>query len=120
MTDPNQPMRALEIANEVRRRRSSLRRQCHALSRLAGMAMVADMLMTDEPAIRTMLVMDVLTWPRWAQKKRAAALMFEVGIRKGTIRVEDLTARQRQALIAKVRELAKGTEWVQQVTGRAA
>lgn len=116
--DPDQPMMALALANERRLRRASLRRQCHNLGRLEGMAMIADMLEAEEPAIQSMFVADLLRWPPRVYLRRVEALMVLMGIRNMGIEVRRLSARQRGRL---VEELRRGTlDWVSQVRKDAA
>jgi len=87
-----QRMTALAHANEIRRRRGSLKTNI-----AAGHLTIAEVL--DDPAVQTAAVFELLRAPRRMGPSKAKLVLRMIGA-STALRVRDLTDRQRTELLA--------------------
>lgn len=95
MTATTQPLRALEVANRVRLRHVALRRELGA-----GEITLAEAL-ADPRAEGNLTLERLLTGQRRWGPARARTMLARLGI-FGSLRVDQLTARQRDRLLERV------------------
>ena len=92
-----QPRRALELAQQRRRRRAVLNEA------VRGRAIFVDQVLVHPRAHgATLEVLQLLSWPRYFGPKRARAVLRRVGVDEGA-RLRDLSLGQREAIVEDLR-----------------
>ena len=101
-SEPEQALVALAEANRVRLRRASLMRWMQGQSKPHSHERAAELILEPDPALHSMLVLDLLKRVRGVGPAQTERLLGSADIRP-TCDVGALTARQRAALAAVLR-----------------
>jgi hypothetical protein len=110
-----QSLEALSLANSVRLKRADNKRTVNRATPADSYRVVRDLLLTNPPHLNSLLVLDLMQWPKRMGTARAERLLFSHGIGYGR-RVVHLTENQRRRLAYDLELIADGMD----VQGRRA
>ena len=105
----SQNMEALTLANSVRLKRAQNKRDVRAAAPSDGYRIVRDLILTAPPHLNSLLVLDLLQWPKRMGALRAERLLAGHGIGFGR-RFVHLTENQRRRLAYDLEVIADGMD----------
>lgn len=101
---PSQPLEALQVANRVRVERQRLKREVAALPPAESRARAAELILEPPDALRTMLLVDLLSACQQIGGFRAERIMQRAQA-SPVKQLKALTVRQRLALAGELRSI---------------
>jgi hypothetical protein len=104
-----QSLAALSVANSVRFQRADDKRRVRAATPADSYRVVRDLLLTHPPHLNSLLVLELLQWPKRMGTARAERLLYGHGIGYGR-RVVHLTENQRRRLAYDLEIIADGMD----------